>query len=120
MVRWTFLAASSNPALSDLIRVTEEDRVAATREVAATFNRLMLSDCRAEAIEAIRHEGSLVIQSSFEILGQAAGIEMMTNPDALAEIERLDAFLDISGLEALGTEAGGAIDRNTDARLDQS
>lgn len=120
LLRWTFLAASSNPALSDLVRATEEDRVAATQATAATFNRLMLSDCRAEAVEAIRHEGPQVIQSSFQVLGEAAGIEMMTNPAALAEVERLDTFLDISGLEALGAEAEGAIDRNTGARPDQS
>jgi hypothetical protein len=105
MLRWSFLVAAANPSLADLITVTPEARTRSARAVADVFNRIVLRDCRAKALAALRHEGQSGFESGFEALGAMAAQEMMMTESGLAAIEEIVGLLDQAGLVALATEA---------------
>jgi hypothetical protein len=105
LIRWMFIAASSNPALADLVTIPTDAREQSSRAAAGLVNRILLEGCRRETIAAVQHEGQAGIQGAFQALGQMAGIEMMTAPEAQAALRGVDRYLDTEGLEALGREA---------------
>jgi hypothetical protein len=106
LIRWLFSALGSNPVFDDLVRIDEATRVEIARSVARIFNHLVLSDCRPEALAALRENGQQAFFGAFTALGQFAGMELMLTPDAARELQRFAQFLDTAGLEALGREAG--------------
>jgi hypothetical protein len=105
LIRWMFVAAATNPALSDLVTISAEAREQNARAVGALINRILLRACRQETVVAIRHEGRTGIQGAFQALGQLAGMEMMLAPQAQAALQGVDPYIDNSGLEAIGREA---------------
>ena len=86
--------------------VSESDREAVSRAAANTFNRLLLQDCRTEALEAMRNEGEVALPTAFEALGQAAGQQMFGSPTSLPYLERMQRHLNLGDIEALAREAG--------------
>lgn len=105
LMRWMFITASANPGLSDLASVSSEERESNLRMVAGMFNRIMLTDCRREAVAALRHEGQAGIQNGFGALGQLAGMELMTTPSAVEAMRGLDRYIDEEGLRRMASEA---------------
>ena len=106
LMRWTFIVASANPAFADLAAVDETKRQQNFREIAAIFNRLILRDCRREAVAALRAEGGSAVGSAFQTLGEVAGREMLSSPASAASAAELDRFIDMDGMAALAREAG--------------
>lgn len=105
LIRWMFVAASSNPALVDLVTIEAGVREESSRATAALVNRILLTACRREAVDAVRHEGQGGVSGAFRALGQMAGLEMMSSPEAQAHLRGMDRYLDRNGLEDLGREA---------------
>jgi hypothetical protein len=93
-VRWMFAAMAVHPNVAGMSNVTDEQRNDAQRETAAMLQRLVLTDCRSEATNAMRYEGEIVLQQSFEMVGRVAMQDMMSNPAVSAEFDRLGEFLD--------------------------
>jgi len=106
LMRWMFIVASANPAFANLVTVNETQRQHSFREAGAIFNRLVLHDCRREAVLALRAEGSGALGTAFQTLGELAGREMMSSPASAASAADLDRFLDTEGVTALVREAG--------------
>lgn len=105
LMRWVFMTVSENPGVSDLTSITPAAREANLRTVGEMFNRIMLRDCRREAVAALSHEGRAGLEGGFGALGQLAGIEMMATPAAMSAMRGLDRYLDRAGVEALAREA---------------
>lgn len=106
LVRWMFLAMSANPSLEDVAKFTPEQRDAYNKAMAATFERLLLQDCRREYVTAARSDGSAALREAFKIVGQRAGTQLMSDPQAMKEVERFAAFLDEAKWTALAAEVG--------------
>ena len=70
LVQWIFSALSLHPAVRPLASITTEQRDALNERVAALFSRLLVDDCRKEAIDALKYEGSAAFDASFQVLGQ--------------------------------------------------
>ncbi len=70
------------------------------------MQRLLVSDCRQEAIAAIKSEGMGVIEQPFGALGRQATEQMFRSPAAKVELEALDKGFDANALQALAREAG--------------
>ena len=107
LVKWIFSTLSANPAASSMAKVDDAASETASREAAALFQRLVLKDCRAESIAAIKNEGELAMQQSFQVLGQAAMRELMSHPAVNARMEAFASHADESKWEALVAEAIG-------------
>lgn len=57
LMRWLFAAFSASPSVSSMSSVTTDQRKALNAESAALMQRLILKDCRAEAMQAAKYEG---------------------------------------------------------------
>jgi hypothetical protein len=105
LVKWMFSAVSANPALKGMTPLTREERDGINRALAATFERLMLQDCRKEVVAAMRSDGSKAVGSAFELMGKRAAEQLMSDPASVAELEKMSTYLDEAKWEELGKEA---------------
>jgi hypothetical protein len=104
LVKWLFTAASVHPAISSLSTVNAEDRDAANQVIADLFVELLTESCRDMAKTALKFEGAVTIQQSFQVLGQVAGMELFANPQVAAVMADLDKHFDPAKLNALRDE----------------
>jgi hypothetical protein len=102
--QWMFSAMSTNPNVAGLANVTTEQRASYSRTTALLMQRLLLEDCRAETIAAIRYEGEATIATSFEVVGRVAMTELMNDPAVAAELNGLGDSLDEARWEELMAE----------------
>jgi len=57
-------------------------------------NWLPTESCRQKAEKAIKYEGQIAIQSSFQIFGQVTAQELFSSPDVAAAVADLEKHLD--------------------------
>jgi hypothetical protein len=103
---WMFSAIAADPQLEKLTTLDRAKRDQLSKDAAGVFERLLLVDCRSQAIAAIKAEGASSITQSFGELGQAAAQQMFRSPQAMAELESLEKGFDKEKLKALGRDAG--------------
>jgi hypothetical protein len=108
LIRGLFSALSAHPAVKEMVSQDAEHRRALYRETAQLYERLMVSDCRAETVAALKHEGVESLDPAFSMLGEASARQLMTDPLVVREMQALFAGMDMSKLEALGREADSA------------
>src|SRR5690348_9773307 len=69
LVQWIFSGLSLHPAVQPFVSITEEQRDAFNEKAAALLSRLLVDDCRKEAIVALKYEGTAAFDASFQVLG---------------------------------------------------
>jgi hypothetical protein len=106
---WMFSAVSANPALQKFTTLDRAKRDQIAADAAVVFQRLLIVDCRKEAVAALKAEGEDALTQSFGQLGQAATQQMFQSPQAQAELESLGKNFDKQKLKALFGEAGIAM-----------
>ena len=94
LVRWMFASFTLHPAVSSLSAVTPEQSDEINKKTGAMFERLLTVSCRKETSEALRFEGPIAMQLSFQILGQVASASMMTHPAVGAGFAQLGKYID--------------------------
>jgi len=103
---WIFSAMSVHPAVRSYSRITDAQRDAMSKEAAGLLQRLMTEDCRTETVTAVKYEGPSAIEASFNVLGQVAMRDLMSDPDVNKGLEQLAGHMDTAKFEALAKEAG--------------
>ena len=106
LMAWMFSAISSDPALQKFTVLDRQKRDAIATTAGSVFQRLVVVDCRPEAVAAMKAEGQDAMTKSFGALGQAATERMFRSPEAQTELKSLDKGFDKEKLKALGREAG--------------
>lgn len=101
LVKWMFAAASLHPAVQSIANVTEEQLDMENRKTAHLFMKLVTESCRDQTQKALRFEGAVTLQTSFQVLGQVAGQELFTSPEVNAAMAGLERHLDKDRLNAL-------------------
>ncbi|WP_296508275.1 hypothetical protein [Rhodoferax sp.] len=104
LVRWMFANAALHPDVSNISSVSTEQRDDIDRTAAALMDRLLTVACRKETSEALKYEGAIAMQLSFQILGQVASASLMTHPNVGQGFGRIGQFLDQKKIEALVKE----------------
>lgn len=105
---WMFSALGAHPAVKGYTTFTDEQRDAASAKAAGLMQRLMIEDCRKETVAGIRYEGQTAVLSAFNVFGQAAVRDLMTDPAVTKSLEALGEHIDGGKFEALAKEAGQA------------
>lgn len=100
-VKWVFSAVSLHPAVKSITSVSEAQLEEANKKTAKLFMRLLTDSCMQKAEKAIKYEGQIALQSSFQILGQIAGQELFSSPEVTAAMESLAKHIDIEKIESL-------------------
>ena len=101
LVRWIFGIASLHPAIGSISAVTEAQRGQMDRSVAALFEALITDRCKTQTENALRYEGQTTISTAFEVLGQAAMMELFSNPDVAKGLSAFTEHLDQKKFEKL-------------------
>jgi hypothetical protein len=106
LVAWVFAAMSLHPAVHGYASIDDGRRAEMDRKTAQLMQRLLTADCRKEAVDALKYEGTGTIETSFGVLGQVAMRGIMTDPGVEKGLSGLAANLDEEKLIALFGEAG--------------
>src|SRR3954465_8904754 len=72
LVRWIFANAALHPDVGNISAVTPKEREAINRMAGGLVERLLTDTCRKQTQEALRYEGQIALQLSFQVLGQVA------------------------------------------------
>src|SRR5438105_10172776 len=57
MMRWMFAAFAKAPALSGMVSINQQQRDKLNKSMADIYSRLILVDCRSQAVAALKNEG---------------------------------------------------------------
>jgi hypothetical protein len=106
LMRWLFAAFSLDPTLAPLSKISAEEHAEFTKSAAGVYNRLLLVDCRTEALAALKNEGESVIGPAFGVLGQSTAGRILKSPAADEELNKLADSFDVDGMKKLFGEAG--------------
>lgn len=104
-VRWMFMAMSKHPEVADLATVTEQQRADATRTTALLLQRLVITDCRQQALDAFRVSGLDGISTAFEVVGEVAVGGLITHPAVNAQFESLATYQNTAAWEKFARDA---------------
>ncbi|MCL2829909.1 MAG: hypothetical protein FWD77_04115 [Betaproteobacteria bacterium] len=102
LIRWIFAITALHPDVASISRVTDAARDEANRNAAALVERLITQSCKKQANEAIRYEGAVALEHGFQVLGQVAMKELMSNKKVSDGFEGYTKYLDKSKFENLG------------------
>jgi hypothetical protein len=94
LVRWMFATLALHPAVRSFVSVPDAQRDTATKAAAGLFTRLLTADCRKESVNALKYEGVAAIGASFQVLGQVASRDLMSDPNVAKGMRQLGADID--------------------------
>ena len=103
---WIFSAMSAHPAIQNYTKMTGDQRIDASRKAAQLMQRLIVQDCRAQSVAALKYEGPTALSGAFEVLGQVGMRALMNDPTVSKETAALGQFVDPTAFESLAKEAG--------------
>lgn len=101
MARWVFTGMSAHPEIQTLSKVTQADRDALDRQMAAMFTRLMTESCTAQVKSARNEDGGNALKNSFEIIGKLAMQELMNNPNVNGAFTTFTKYIDQNKFNAV-------------------
>jgi hypothetical protein len=101
LVRWLFTAAATNPAIAPIAVPTKDDLDNANKTMGALMMRLLTDSCKDQTIKALRYEGSTTWETSFGVLFQVAGHELVSGREVTQALSGLKDYLDPKKLQAL-------------------
>ncbi|NEX92292.1 hypothetical protein [Caulobacter sp. 17J65-9] len=99
--QWMFAGLSVHPSVAGMSNVTAQQRTEISQQTAAVMDRLVLKDCRAEAIAAIKQDGTETMSTSFSAFGRAAMTELMSNPAVDKQMSAIGDHIDADRWEEL-------------------
>ena len=103
LVRWMFSAMALHPAVKTIAPVNEAARVSTNKEMADLMVDLISVRCLEQSKKAVKYEGPVAFQASFEVFGKVAAQELFSNPSVAQGLSDLDNHIDIEKLnQALG------------------
>ena len=101
LVKWIFEAMSRYPAVTSLTTIKDSDLEQANATTGALFMRLLTETCVDASRKAIKYEGPVAIQLSFQVLGQVAMAEIMSDPSVAKVMAGLEKYTDQKKIAAL-------------------
>jgi hypothetical protein len=103
LIQWIVSSIALHPKVTPLTKVTPDEREKINRHMAALVQRLLTETCRKQSAAAIKYEGALAFQQSFEILGRVAMQDLMGNKEVSDGISGFAKYLDEDKMKALGS-----------------
>lgn len=103
LVKWMFSAMALHPAVKTIAPVNEAARNSANKEMADIMVDLLSVRCLEQSKKAIKYEGPIALQASFEVFGKVAAQELFSNPNVAQGLSDLNSHVDTDKLnQALG------------------
>jgi len=100
LARWIFAAMAAHPEMKSMSSATAADVEASTRQAAAIFTKLLAETCSKEVKAAVDAGGAAALESGFQMLGQLAMQELMTNPQVAGTLGSIEKYVDRTRIDA--------------------
>jgi len=101
MARWVFVAMSAHPEIHELAATSEETHVKTSQAMGALVTRLLTESCPSEVQAASKDDGSLALRRAFELLGQLAMMELVSDKSVAASFSQFEQYLDRAKINAV-------------------
>lgn len=105
-VRWIFASLSASPTVKDLGNVSVRQHDEIDLDTARLVDRLILTDCRKEAVEAMKYEGPSSFEAGFGVLGQVATRTLISDPVVNESMMAFAKHMNKADWDAMAKEAG--------------
>ncbi len=99
LVRWVFANAALHPEVKAISALSQQERVAINKTAAQLYGKLLTKVCRSETKAAFKYGGTEAVKTSFNLLGQVAMRELMTDPAVLKGFGDFTQYMDKHALE---------------------
>lgn len=99
LIKWIYAAMSAHPSVKSLSNVSTKQGDAFNKRAGELMIELLTQRCKFETQQAVKFEGEAAIRTSFQILGQVAMQDLMTNPAVTQYISGLANSVDKKALE---------------------
>ena len=94
LATWIFMSIAAHPEISPFGNVTQADRQRSDEFVGALITRLLVDDCPTQ-LNAANAANHMAIEKAFELVGQVAMQELMTNQDVMVALTNYARFADM-------------------------
>jgi hypothetical protein len=101
LVKWMFSAAALHPAVKSIASISEGQRQESDKYMAQLVQKLLFESCRTQTQQAVKYEGQLAFQSSFEVLGQVAARDLFSEPSVTKGMSNLNNYVDKQKMQML-------------------
>jgi hypothetical protein len=101
LARWVFIAMAAHPEIKSLSNASAETALEASKSTARLFTRLIADNCPGEIGALVKAEGPQSLRYAFEMLGQIAMQELMTNRDVTASLTGFEPYTDRARIAAV-------------------
>jgi hypothetical protein len=105
LVQWMFATFSLHPRLRQVASITDSDRQKLNKQTAKLFDKLLTESCRSQTKEAIKYEGQSSIENGFDVLGQVASRELISDPAVSAGLAEFAKYSDPKRMQELFNSA---------------
>lgn len=99
LIKWIYAAMSAHPSVKSMSNVSTKQGDALNKRAAELMIELLTQRCKVETQQAVKYEGQAAISTSFQILGQVAMQDLMTNPAVTQYISGMANSVDKKALE---------------------
>ena len=106
LVRWIFAAMANNASVKSFATITPEQHKKMEKDGGELFQRLLVTDCHAETVTALKFEGYDAIAVGFRTLGEVAMRGLTADPTVSASLTNWINYIDQDRLKAVIKEAG--------------
>lgn len=99
LVVWVVSVMTLHPDVASIASLTPAQREVNDIAVAKLFERLLTVSCKTQAQQAVKYEGAGAFEASFQVLGQVAMQDLMTNPKVAEGMGGLSKHIDGKKIE---------------------
>ena len=85
LAKWIYFAIAAHPEMSSYSNIKQEDRIKTDKYVGNLVTRLLAEDCASE-FKSAQTTNPVALQRAFELVGQVAMQELMTDQDVKTSI----------------------------------
>lgn len=93
LAKWIFFAIAAHPDINSYLNATADDISESDEQIGKLITRLLTSDCP-DQLRAVGQKDPLALQKSFELVGQVAMQELMTNKNVMQAITNYAQYAD--------------------------
>lgn len=100
LAKWIYFAIAAHPEMSSYSKITANDRVQSDKYVGGLVTRLLAEDCASE-FRTAQKANPLALQQAFEMVGQVAMQELMTNQSVTTAVSSYINYADQNKINAV-------------------
>lgn len=103
LAKWIFFSIGSHPEISSYMNANDKDILESDKLIGGLLTRILTEDCPNELKTAYK-TNPLAIQQAFELVGQVAMQELMTNKETIKAITNYSNHADLDKINSLLVE----------------